>query len=294
MKQGILVTAFKEPAWLERVVQCFGPGFSFFIHVDRKSPASVREGYRVLATRYDSIVFLSSFYHVNWGGFNHLQAILLLVQQALESGMEYCHLITGQDYPVQRPEYFACQLSKGKNYMEFFSLPTSNWLHGGLDRLVFYHFYDVFDRKTYPGKKAIKILKSLQKMLPVRRKLPNGIRLYGGGTYWSLDRACLEYVMEYIQRRPAFLDRFRYTFCAEEIFFQTVLLNSPLRDFIVNDHRRYICWEGRHGSLPAILDVSDFEKITHSNALFARKIAYPESSELVDLVDRKVHQLSSV
>jgi hypothetical protein len=293
MQQGILVTAYKHADWLSRVLNRLGRDFSFFIHVDRKSSPRDREQYRNLSHSQRNPIVVCSQYEVNWGGFNHLRAILLLVQKALESGMDYCHLITGQDYPVKSADYFHTQLDGKQNYIEFFPLPTNRWRDGGLDRLAYYHLHDVFDAKTRFGGVSLTLLSALQRALHHRRHLPSTIRFYGGSTYWSLNRACLEYVLDYIEHDPYFLDRFRHTFCSEEIFFQTILLNSPLHETLVNDNRRYICWHGRHGSVPAILEEEDFSSIMSSNALFARKMAYPVSQGLVDQIDLAVHSVVS-
>ena len=291
MKQGILVTAYKRPEWLYRVIEQLGQDFSFFIHVDRKTPLRDQERFRELSRSHGNVTFVSNSYKVNWGGFNHLQAILLLSERALESGMEYCHLITGQDYPVKSASYFGQELTKEISYIDYFELPSIYW-GGGLDRMTLFHLNDVLNRKTIGGKASLVLLAAIQRLFRVERSLPNNVGLYGGSTYWSLNRACLDYVLDFIKRDPSFLDCFRYTFCPEEMFFQTVLLNSPLRDTLVNDNLRYILWEKRYGSYPAILDSSDVGPILSSTALFARKIAYPESLELVNQIDSAVYAQS--
>ena len=291
MQQGILVTAYKHTDWLPRVVNRLGPDVAFFIHVDRKSSPRDQAQYRQLCHSQKNRIAVFSQYEVNWGGFNHLRAILLLVQKALESGMDYCHLITGQDYPVKSADYFHAELDGKKNFIEFFPLPTDQWRHGGLDRLVYYHLHDVFDARTRIGRLSLDFFTALQRTMHLKRSLPSTPRLYGGSTYWSLNRACLEYVLGYIEQAPAFLARFRHTFCAEEIFFQTILANSPLHETLINDNRRYICWHGRHGSTPAILEGEDFGSIMSSDALFARKMAYPMSQDLVDQIDLAVHSV---
>lgn len=285
IKQAILITAYKEPEWVEQIIRCLGSEFYYFLHIDKKSSDSDWIRYSGLAEKYPNIVFISNLYKVNWGGFNHLRAILLLVEKALELEMDYCHLITGQDYPVKSAHYFATEFQNSENYMEYFALPTTNWNGGGLDRLIYYQFHDEFDMKTFLGKKVVKSLKSIQKGLSIKRKLPENFQFYGGSTYWSLNRNCLEYVLQFLKENTGFLDFFRYSFCAEEIFFQSVLLNSPFKNHIINDNRRYICWVTRNGSMPAILDETDYDAIIASTALFARKIAYPESVRLVAQLD---------
>jgi len=105
-------------------------------------------------------------------------------------------------------------------------------------------------------------------------------------TYWSLTRECLEHAIDYAAEHPRFMKAFDHSFCAEEIFFQTVLMNSPFRDCIVNDDRRFIVWEFRDGNNPATLDERDYDGALASPAFFMRKIAYPQSERLVEALDR--------
>jgi hypothetical protein len=292
MKQGILVTAFKEPTWLERTIRLLGPGFSFFVHVDGKSKPEVAEGFAALSRRYANVRVYSR-YRVNWGGNNHLKAILLLVEEALKEGMGYCHLITGQDYPLKDIDSLLAEGEKRVNYLNYVKLPNPAWKDGGFDRLLYYNFFDVFDGRTLFRKRAIRFLAVVQKFLFIKRRLPREARFHGGGTYWSLSSECLSYALGYAAEHPKFMRAFDHSFCAEELFFQTVLLNSPFRDAIVNDDRRLILWETRHGSMPAILDEGDFEPVLASPAFFMRKIAYPASARLVELVDSQIHDRRS-
>lgn len=71
----------------------------------------------------------------------------------------------------------------------------------------------------------------------------------------------------------------QFTFCSEEIYFQTVLLNSEHAKNIVNDCLRYIDWSSGRGGYPAFLDVTDYEKIKTSNNIFARKFREQEIKE---------------
>jgi len=77
------------------------------------------------------------------------------------------------------------------------------------------------------------------------------------------------------------LNRLKHSFCSEEIYFQTIIMNSPFSDKVINNNLRYIKWEYKNGSMPAILDEEDYEEVEKSNQLFARKIEYPVSMKLV-------------
>jgi hypothetical protein len=112
--------------------------------------------------------------------------------------------------------------------------------------------------------------------------------LYGGSNWWSLSRSCLEYALNYSKENPEFKKALKYTFAPEEIFFQTILMQSPFKNDLVNDNLVYIDWEFRNGNRPAHLDISDLEKLNNSHKLFVRKIISPVSDELKNELIKKL------
>jgi len=87
-------------------------------------------------------------------------------------------------------------------------------------------------------------------------------------------------VVNYSKTTKTLLRRMKYSFCSEEIYFPTVIMNSGFATKIINDNLRYIDWTSKRGGSPAILDKSDFPKLISSNKLFARKFDNHESNEL--------------
>lgn len=283
--QAILITAYKNYAHLENLVNFFDERFNIYIHIDKKSSISRKDIESLSAKKR---VYVSKQYKINWGAFNHLKAILELAEKAVENKENsYFHLITGHDYPIKPLEEFAdfFEINKDRDFMEYHPLPYSAWPEGGLDRLSRYNMYDLLDGRTGLNERLIKGFSKLQKIIGFKRHFSKKFPpLYGGSTYWSLKRESLEYVFQYMKNSPRYLKRFKYSFCSEEIFFQTILLNSSLREKIVNNNKRFIIWEERNGNFPANLDVGDYENIRASDALFARKFEHPVSDLLLDKI----------
>jgi hypothetical protein len=75
---------------------------------------------------------------------------------------------------------------------------------------------------------------------------------------------------------------------SDEHFFHTILLNSPLRDRIVNDDLRYVDWSGHGGERPAILRSSDVGAIRASGQLFARKFDVTVDARVLGLLDEGI------
>jgi hypothetical protein len=149
------------------------------------------------------------------------------------------------------------------------------------NRLEYYNPYEYFDYRKTAGRFIINSLVKIQKKLRIKRKVPYNIfpKLYGGPTWWSLTRDSLQYVIDFTNTHRLSLKTMQFTFCSEEIYFQTVLLNSEHAKNIVNDCLRYIDWSSGRGGYPAFLDVTDYEKIKTSNNIFARKFREQEIKE---------------
>ena len=73
-------------------------------------------------------------------------------------------------------------------------------------------------------------------------------------------------------------------FIPDELFFQTILVNSELRNRIVNDDLRYIRWSAT-GSGPEVLLVDDFDRLRHTESLFARKFDQGADGRILDLIE---------
>ncbi|WP_242155161.1 beta-1,6-N-acetylglucosaminyltransferase [Aestuariivivens sediminis] len=285
MIHTILITAYKNLSQLEQLVDFFEESsFRIYIHLDKKGryDETVLERIKNKA----QVQMLVQKYRVNWGGVNHLKAYLLLAQEALlTESSSYFHLITGQDFPIVSKTKFLSFFSnqpegKKKDYIKYVPLPNPNWHYGGgVDRLKYYHFYDVLDSKRH--KRFIRKLVRLQKKMGLERSFSKSFpAMYGGSTYWSLTKESLSYVVNYTLQNPRYLKRFNYSFCAEEIYFQTLLCNSPLKNNMVNTNLRYIDWSKDRGSTPVVLDMRDYDKLAQSSCLFARKFD-DESSDLI-------------
>lgn len=288
--QAILITAYKNIEHLKSIINFFDSRFSIYIHIDKKSSIELDDIY--VLSKYENVKYVSKKYKINWGGLNHLRAILDLSEKAIENTHNsYFHLITGHDYPIQKLDYFMQFEIENSNkiFMEYHALPYYAWPEGGIDRLSRYNFYDLVDGRSGWKQHFIKKSSKLQKLLRIKRKFsPDFPKLYGGSTYWSMSREALYYVFSYMKNNPKYLERFKYSFCSEEIFFQSILLNSELSSNIINNNLRFIVWEKRNGNFPANLDLTDYQQIKESKALFARKFEYPVSEQLFSKIYKDI------
>jgi hypothetical protein len=280
MRQGILITAYRDIPMLEKLVTYFDEDFEMFIHIDKRC----RE--KLAALEGKEHLHLFRAYAVEWGDYKHLLAIVMLMKEAYRhTDLEYFHLITGSDYPCLSIDSFkaSCNEHGNDNYLEHFPLPHVDWgSEGGLNRIQYWWWRPNSTRTN--GAWVTRKLVNLQRRLGIKRDFKFfGSKLYGGGTYWSLSREAVGVAVDYLTQHPDYLRRFCHTSIAEEICLPTLLINSNLP--IINDYKRYIDW-GPDGANPQVLNEKDYDKIVDSGALFARKMERGKSDKLIALLQQ--------
>lgn len=279
MRQAILITAYKDPLQLKRLIDYFDGNFELFIHIDKKST----DDFSALNSRRN--IHLTRKYTIEWGDNNHLKAILLLMRMAYSMpDLEYFHMITGCDFPCMPLARFKqyCEIHHNTNYVEHFSIPHHDWgSDGGKGRIDYFWLRPSYRaRGAWFARKFI----NLQRRLGLKRQFNffNG-KIYGGSTYWSVSREAVGIALQYLSDNPAYLRRFRMTNIAEEFCLPTIWANSGLK--LTNNYMRYINW-GAGGYNPQVLNADDIKQIQAGIYLFARKIESGTSDKLIELIQK--------
>ena len=128
-------------------------------------------------------------------------------------------------------------------------------------------------KTTVTRKRTFRLIYSILNLLvPWRSPLPLGMQPFGGSMHWILSREAAEYVQVFLRSHPEYIRRFRFTLVSDEVFFHTILANSPLVTKLINSDQRYLQWPQRHAPSPRVLTLKDLSAITGSGMLFARKI----------------------
>jgi hypothetical protein len=268
-----IVSAYKLPAQLERLLRRLqAPGVTIAVHVDRKTRRPVWE--EMVARCRDLDVTWLPRHRSQWGGFGHVRTTLKGLDHLVESDapFDYAVLLTGQDYPLRQAEEIAMSLGAagGCSFMRHVQLPWDPWgPRGGLDRVEDWHVI------TY---------RRLHVALPLRRKIPGGLKAYGGSAYWCLERSLVHFVHGYLRENPDYVRFFEHVFVPDELFFQTIIMNSEHRHTVVNDDLRYLDWT--RDPAPGVFTRDDLPALLESGQLFARKFDATVDSEVLDALDR--------
>jgi hypothetical protein len=292
MKHGFLISAYKNVPTIHELVNHFYCADNyFFIHMDKKSRFFEHSLIQELKSK-PNVYLLENRVTVKWGGFSHLRAIITLVEEGLKhQDISYFHLLSDSCFPIKPAEKFFAFFEKneGKEFITFEKLPISSWAGDGFQRIYYYHLHDLLNVKNKIYKRVEKSFVWIQKITGFRRNIRSEIQpYYGGSTYWSLSRNFLNFAAKYAEENPWFTKIFTHSFCAEEIYFQTILMNSPFKSNAVDDNLRYVDWKRRNGNCPANLDDSDFNLVAASDKLIGRKFIYPLGKNLLERVKTEI------
>jgi Core-2/I-Branching enzyme len=273
VRVAFVILAHKGPAQIARLVRTLaGPGdVGFWIHLDVRSGSAMASD---VTRALDGVegVHMVDRRPVRWGGWGVVDATLAALEAIETSGEDPAQtvLLTGQDYPIRPPAEIVERLGSlpERAFMRQGPLPRSAWAreNGGFDRFTQIH--------------ARLPLTSRTVRLPGRRRLPRGLALHGGSQLWSMGRAHRAAVLDFVRDEPRLVRFFRRSLIPDETFFQTVLMNSPLRHTVVADNLHYIRWSGE--ASPDTLTPRDLPELERSPAMFARKFDDPAMLDAVD------------
>ena len=280
MKIAFLIQAHKSFEQVSFLIDYFTKyGHLVVLHIDKKSDPL----YRSLVEAHSDnphCFFVENRIKVYWGDFSQVLATLSMMRlvRSLPLDVDRIHLMSGEDLPIiPMDKIEAFFLTNRKNeYVEFEDIGHHRW------RVSRYNFFTKSTSKGLGIRIARRALRELQKILPYRQDLKDKV-LYRGSQWFNISKEAMEYILDLIEKDPKLLRSFRFTSCADEHFFQIILLNSPFSNKCVNNNLYFMIWENNARSLK-YLDMDDYEKMTSSQELFARKFHYdsPIYSKIIE------------
>ncbi|HEY0679382.1 MAG TPA: beta-1,6-N-acetylglucosaminyltransferase [Chitinophagaceae bacterium] len=279
MRMAHIVPVYKDPSQVERLVKKLShPNFDFYIHVDAKYDI---EPYKYLEN-IDRVYLIKNRIKVRWAGYSFTQAVFNSMEEILGSGRKYdfINCMSGQDYPLVSTQRFYSffEDQPGKNFIAIEKYGSEWWKQAEI-RIHKYHMTD-FD---YKGKYKVQFL--LNTFLP-DRKFPLDYTLYGSNraTWWTITTSCAEYLLKFIKDNPI-LKRFaRFTWAPDEYLIPTLIMNSHFKETVVPENYRYLDWS-QGGSNPKILTIKDFDILSTTDKLLARKFDIKIDTKILDLLD---------
>jgi hypothetical protein len=264
-----------------------------FIHLDRKYNPQIEDSYLT----HDRITFLDNRISVSWGGFSVVEATQLLLKEAFNSfNFDYYILLSGQCLTIKSQNEIRGHLNNKNgcsiihlidhidddNYLYKFYYPVF------FDELSFIKFdrFKIGRKKPYVKKMIVCWVRKIYKLIKIKRKIPKDIEPHFGSQWWILHKDHVKYVLDFIRKRPDVLKYFKHTWAPDELFFQSILMSSPLKEMIINKSLWYIDWNTN--GPPKTLTMDDFDEIVNSDKFFARKFDSLVDSEIIERISEKV------
>ena len=113
----------------------------------------------------------------------------------------------------------------------------------------------------------------------LKRKAPNGVDYYFGSSWWCLNQETTFWICDYLKDYPQYMKFFKASLCADECFFQTLVMNSPFSE-CVKPYLHFIKWEEGKSS-PKTLGVDDIYDLLKSQKMLARKFDIDMDMEVI-------------
>jgi hypothetical protein len=322
MRIAYLITAYDQPEHLHRLVSALDcEECAFFIHID--GHVDLRPFAQAGLREKANVYFSPNRVKVQWMGFSQVESILALLSQAHDVGFDYCVLLSGSDYPIKSNTYLRSFYQEAdQEFITFWRLSDRpGWQHK-----IQYHYpidqipilgWSKNTEHSYLRRFFWGRFHKYRHWMP-RRRFPFDMVPYGGSDWWSLSQGCVRHILNFVEENPAYRRFYRSTHCPSEMFFHTIIMNSPWAERVRNfaeynrwsattsdeDKRsdlcmlpedafnmRYIDWSGvRTGEreTPAILDERDWPRLVASADLFARKFHAQRSAGILGRIDREI------
>lgn len=257
-----------------------------FVHIDAKVRDFDFEKFKVLPKR--SRIYFTPRIGVTWGDFSQVKCELILlaeVDKMQKSGRvyDYVHLISGADLPIKSNDEIHRFFNEnaGRQFVHFTADNVSESSEG---RIKYYHLFR--RRRNLFTKILAQIALRVQMLCGVNRLKNKNIKVQKGCNWFSITGEFAAYIAQESERLKKIL---RFSYCGDEVFVQTALVNSPFADDVYmkncgNNHlacARLIDWQRGN---PYVFKMQDFDLIKNSPAMFARKFDMDVDSEIIDKV----------
>ena len=258
---------------------------TLFIHMDKKNkkynPNSVYD-----VVHHSEVIHTHRRVNVNWGAYSQIEAELELLDTATQAGVfHYYHLISGEDLPIKSQDYIHnfFDINQGKEFVHY-SKPVLNFPY----RTSLYHTFQQYLNKNNRlsmllNEKYIYI----QQCLRVHRN--KNISFHMGANWFDISDEFARYILT---KRKWIQKVFYHTVCCDEVFVQTILMNSdfkirlnhPSSEDSYTAIMRRIDWERSDGNSPWTFCIGDAEELSDSPMLFARKFNCKIDRDIIDYV----------
>jgi hypothetical protein len=289
MSPVFLLLVHADPPQAKRLLRHLAPVGRCFVHVDAKADVSA---FQFADPR---VAFVKQRIDVRWGAISQVEATLRLMRTALAtcdlSQVSHFVLLSGSCYPLRPMEEFRTYLQRhaGTNFIKLMPLASTRKLHERVRHFWFYEDLPVDGRK-FTGVRLLRGLLQLAGKLG-RRSFPLFPAWYFGSQWWALTPEATSYLVDHPQQE-AVMRFLRFSKAPDEIYFHTLLANSPLQHTVEPVSGSGV-WDAANlhlidPSLSRWFQAADYEEVVASGRWFVRKVGSDISRDLCDRLDSRL------
>jgi hypothetical protein len=286
MSPVFLLLVHADPPQAKRLLRHLAPVGRCFVHVDAKADVSA---FQFADSR---VAFVKQRIDVRWGAVSQVEATLRLMRTALAtcdlSQVSHFVLLSGSCYPLRPMDEFRTYLQQhaGTNFIKLMPLASTQKLHERVRHFWFYEDLPVDGRK-FTGVRLLRGLLQLAGKLG-RRSFPLLPAWYFGSQWWALTPEAASYLVGHPQQE-AVMRFLRFSKAPDEIYFHTLLANSPLQHTVEPVSGSGV-WDAANlhlidPSLSRWFQAADYEEVVASGRWFVRKVGSDISRDLCDRLD---------
>ena len=292
LRHAYLITAHNKKAQLLNLLNLLDdPGNDIYIHIDKKAQEFDEAVLRAAAP--NSRVFFAPRQDARWGSEVFIDVIVSLIALASRETHAFYHLLSGADLPLktQAEIHRFFDAHAGQEFVSFERETAKPHVIEG--RIARWHwqkpvrpFFKRLDRRLSPASVR------LQTLLGVNRIKHAPVVFQKGGVWFSITHALARYVVDAMPQYRAY---YRFSSCADEIWLQTLVANSPFmekRAFMGWDDEmsatmRFVDWNV-DGASPRTLTSADYDTLMQSGMLFARKFDEAVDAQIINRITETV------
>lgn len=276
-----IIIVHKNPKQVLRLVKQFPePLYHNFIHVDGRCSL---DDYKELNT-LSNCTLLPKRRKLVWAGNGFLlvtlDAIRHILAQVTNTHFIYFNVMSGMDFPIKPTTdlYNHLVSAYDTSACEFFEIvDMKTW--GAQHRYQLYHLPDLTIRGRYFTERWI------SKFLGIREFYYGRMIPYGRSAWFTATDRFILFALNYLKEHPSYLRYIKTTWSSDELFWNSLIMNSTFKENLAGSYLRYIDWSAGEVS-PKIFRSNDLDMILKSGQFLARKFDEQIDSDILDLLEQ--------
>lgn len=220
---AILVVAHANPATFKRLVAALRhEAIRVFVHLDARSDET-----RFRAPGQDHVTFLADRQENHWGAFTQVEVALSLFEAARRAGPFRSHvLISGDSLPLVTNDTLVAAFSARPTVVPMTPVEPDAPVHQRLSRIYLPHARIGRMRAGAPAERYLTEadfadMARAMRTAPLKAALP--FRPFKGSQWIALSAAHLDQLTGYFAAHPDYVELFRYSLIADEMFFHSAM-----------------------------------------------------------------------